>query len=115
MLFAFTGEYSTEQLNAIFTNPDANRGQRMAQALEAGGCKLVQYYGRITNGPGALVIFEAPDEVTAGAICTVVVSHGLFSQRNPKIERLLSLEDIGKLRTTAARVIAEAYPPRPAC
>ena len=75
------GRNSTEQLNAIFANPNANRGQRIAQALGAGGCKLVQDYGRITNGPGALVIFEAPDEVTAGAICTMVVSHGLFSQR----------------------------------
>src|ERR1700761_6136934 len=38
MLFSFSGEYSAEHLTAMRANPDTNRRQATAQALEAGGC-----------------------------------------------------------------------------
>ena len=108
MLFSFSGEYSAEHLTAMRANPDTNRRQATAQALEAGGCKLIEWYGRIANGPGVLVIFDAPDGATAAAVCSVAVSSGI---QNPKIERLFTQDDIKGAREKAKTIAAAFRPP----
>ena len=62
MLFCLTAEYTAQALTAMRDNPTTNRGEATRQLLEAAGGKLVSFYGRVNNGPGALVIFDIDPE-----------------------------------------------------
>src|SRR5882672_6567557 len=103
MLFAISAEYSAAQLTAMRANPDTNRRDAVAQALEAGGGRLVEMYGRIANGPGVLVIFDAPDGMTAAALCSVAISGGA---QNARVERLYTQDEIKQARQIGAKIAA---------
>ena len=71
MLFCLTAEYTPQALNAMRENPNTDRRAAVEQLLEAAGGKLVAMYGRASNGPGAMVIFDVPDPAMAPAMCGV--------------------------------------------
>ena len=73
MLFCLTAEYTPQALNAMRENPNTDRRAAVEQLLEAAGGKLVAMYGRASNGPGAMVIFDVPDPAMAPAMCGVAV------------------------------------------
>jgi uncharacterized protein with GYD domain len=108
MLFCFTAEYTPQALNAMRENPNANRREAVAQLLEAAGGKVVEMYGIIGNGPGAMVIFDVPDPEMAPAICGVAVSSG--SVQNVQMKRLFTMDEIKSVRLKA-RQIRGAYKP----
>jgi uncharacterized protein with GYD domain len=58
MLFCLTAGYTPQALNAMRENPNTDRRAAVEQLLEAAGGKLVAMYGRASNGPGAMVIFD---------------------------------------------------------
>ncbi len=58
MLFCLTADYTPQALNAMRENPNTNRQAAVEQLLSAAGGKLVAMYGRATNGPGVMVIFD---------------------------------------------------------
>ena len=58
MLFCLTADYTPQALNAMRENPNTDRRAAVEQLLEAAGGKLVAMYGRASNGPGAMVIFD---------------------------------------------------------
>ena len=68
MLFCLTAEYTPQALNAMRENPNTNRRAAVEQVLKAAGGTLVSMYGRATNGPGVMVIFDVPDPAMAPAI-----------------------------------------------
>ena len=108
MLFCLTAEYTPQALNAMRENPHTDRRAAVEQLLEAAGGKLVAMYGRVSNGPGAMVIFDVPDPAMAPAMCGVAVSAG--SIQNVELTRLFTMEEIANIRQTA-RQIRGAYKP----
>jgi uncharacterized protein with GYD domain len=76
MLFCFTADYTPQALNAMRENPNTDRRAALEQLLAAAGGKLIAMYGRASNGPGAMVIFDVPDPAMAPAMVGVAVSAG---------------------------------------
>jgi uncharacterized protein with GYD domain len=54
-------------------NLNTNRREAVEKMVTAAGGKLVEMYGTMAEGPGAMVIFDA-DPVAAGAITGVAAS-----------------------------------------
>jgi uncharacterized protein with GYD domain len=109
MLFCLTAEYTPQALNAMRENPNTNRREAATQLLEAAGGKLIDMYGIIANGPGAMVIFDVPDPAMAPAICGVAVSSG--SVQNVQLKRLLTMDEIKGVRQNAAKIRGAYKPP----
>jgi uncharacterized protein with GYD domain len=108
MLFCFTAEYTPQALNAMRENPNTNRREAVSQMLQAAGGRVIEMYGIISNGPGAMVIFDVPDPEMAPAISGVAVSSG--SVQNVQLRRLFTMDEIGSIRQKA-RQIRGAYKP----
>ena len=109
MLFCLTAEYTPQALNAMRENPNTDRRAAVEQLLEAAGGKLVAMYGRASNGPGAMVIFDVPDPAMAPAMCGVAVSAG--SVQNVELTRLFTMEEITNSRQKARRIRGAYKPP----
>jgi uncharacterized protein with GYD domain len=109
MLFCLTAEYTPQALNAMRENPNTDRRAAVEQLLEAAGGKLVAMYGRASNGPGAMVIFNVPDPAMAPAMCGVAVSAG--SIQNVELPRLFTMEEIADIRQKARRIRGAYKPP----
>jgi uncharacterized protein with GYD domain len=95
MLFCITAEYTPKALNAMRENPKTNRREAVEQLVKAAGGKLVEMYGTMANGPGALVIVDV-DPVAAAAITATVASSDAV--RNVKMMRLFSHDEIMAVR-----------------
>jgi hypothetical protein len=65
-------------------------------------------YGRATNGPGVMVIFDVTDPAMAPAITGVAVSADTI--QNVQMTRLFTMEEIAGIRQKA-RQIRGAYKP----
>ena len=61
MLFCITADYTPQAFIVMRNDPNADRREIVQQVLEAAGSKLIAMYGRVENGPGVLIIFEADD------------------------------------------------------
>ncbi len=109
MLFCLTVEYTPQALNAMRENPNTNRQEAVTQLLEAAGGRLIDMYGIIGNGPGAMVIFDVPDPAMAPAICGVAVSSG--SVQNVQMKRLFTMDEIKGIRQNAAKIRGAYKPP----
>src|SRR6266478_3238015 len=109
MLFCLTAEYTPQALNAMRENPKTDRRAAVEQVLAAAGGKLVAMYGRASNGPGALVIFDVPDPAMAPAIVGVAVSAG--SIQNAELTRLFTMEEIADIRQKASQLRGAYKPP----
>ena len=106
MLFCLTADYTPQALNAMRENPNTDRRAAAEQLLEAAGGRLVAMYGRASNGPGVMVIFDVPDPAMSPAMCGVAVSAG--SVQNVELTRLFTMEEIADIRQKA-RQIRGAY------
>jgi uncharacterized protein with GYD domain len=109
MLFCLTADYTPQALNAMRENPNTNRREAVTQLLEAAGGRLIDMYGVIGNGPGAMVIFDVPDPAMAPAICGVAVSSG--SVQNVHMKRLFAMDEIKGIRQNAAKIRGAYKPP----
>src|SRR6266566_4958790 len=108
MLFCLTADYTPQALNAMRENPNTDRRAAIEQVLAAAGGTLVAMYGKASNGPGALLIFDVPDPAMAPAMVGVAVAAG--SIQNPELTRLFSMEEIADIRQKA-RQLHGAYKP----
>jgi uncharacterized protein with GYD domain len=109
MLFCLTADYTPQALNAMRENPNTNRREAASQLVEAAGGRLIDMYGVIGNGPGAMVIFDVPDPAMAPAICGVAVSSG--SVQNVQMKRLFTMDEIKGIRQNAAKIRGAYKPP----
>ena len=109
MLFSLTAEYAPQALQAMRENPNSDRQAAVRQLLEAAGGTLVAMYGRASNGPGVLLIFDVPDPAMAPAMCGVAVSAG--SIKNPELTRLFTMEEIAGIRQKARQLYSAYKPP----
>jgi uncharacterized protein with GYD domain len=109
MLFCLTADYTAQALNAMRENPNTNRRTAVEQVLAAAGGKLIAMYGRASNGPGVMVIFDVPDPAMAPAISGVAVSAG--SIQNVELTRLFTMEEIADIRQKARQIHGAYKPP----
>ena len=59
MLFCLTANYTHKAPDAMRENPNTNRREAVEKMVAAAGGKLVEMYGTMAEGPGAMVIFDA--------------------------------------------------------
>ena len=109
MLFCLTANYTPQALNAMRENPATDRQAAAEQLLKAAGGKLIAMYGRATNGPGAMVIFDVPDPAMAPAMVGVAISTG--SLQNAELTRLFTMEEIADIRQKARQIHGAYKPP----
>jgi uncharacterized protein with GYD domain len=109
MLFCLTAEYTPQALNAMRENPNTDRRAAVEELLRAAGGKLVAMYGRASNGPSAMVIFDVPDPAMAPAMCGVAVSAG--SIQNVELTRLFTMDEIADIRQKARKIHGAYKPP----
>jgi uncharacterized protein with GYD domain len=109
MLFCLTADYTPQALNAMRENPTANRQAAVEEVLSAAGGKLVAMYGRATNGPGVMVIFDVDDPAMAPAMTGVFVSSG--AAQNVELTRLFTMEEVKGLRERASKIRGAYKPP----
>ena len=108
MLFCLTAEYTPQALNAMRENPNTDRRAAVEQLLAAAGGKLVAMYGRVTNGPGAMVIFDV-DPAAAPAIAGVAASSDGVT--NVKLQRLFSGDEVRAIRQKRTELQKSYRPP----
>ena len=104
MHFCLTGQYTPRAVNNLLENPTQNRAEAARKLIEAAGGKLVSFYGMPVEGPGVLTIFDVPDPSSASAITGLVVAAGTL--QNVKLVRLLTQEEVVKVRQTANKLKA---------
>ena len=109
MLFCLTSDYTPQALNAMRENPNTNRQAAVEQLLSAAGGKLVAMYGRATNGPGVMVIFDVTDPAMAPAISGVAVSAGTI--HHVELTRLFTMDEVKGLRERASKIRDACKPP----
>jgi uncharacterized protein with GYD domain len=109
MLFCLTADYTPQALNAMRENPNTNRQAAVEQLLSAAGGKLVAMYGRATNGPGVMVIFDVTDPAMAPAISGVAVSAGTI--HHVELTRLFTMDEVKGLRERASKIHGAYKPP----
>jgi len=101
MLFCITANYTPQALNALMDNPNTNRLEAVNKLVTAAGGKVVALYSTSSDGPGAMLIFDA-DGDAASAISGVITASG--SVTNIKLSRLRSHEEVGAIRHKAAQI-----------
>jgi uncharacterized protein with GYD domain len=109
MHFCFTGQYTAQALTNMMDNPSTNRYEAAKALIEAAGGKLISMYATPAEGPGVLAIFDVPEPSSAGAICGVVVASGAL--HNVKLTRLLTQEEVMKVRQQAVKLRSAYRPP----
>ena len=102
MHFCLTAQYTSQALNSIMEDPNTNRYEAVKKLVEAAGGKLVSMYSYAAEGPGVLVIFDVPDPAAAPAISGVAVAGGAI--HNVKLTRLMTQEEVGKVRQKAREI-----------
>ncbi len=95
MLFCITANYTPKALEAMAKNPNTNRREAVEQLLTAAGGKLVAMYATISEGPGAMVIFEADSGVAPAIAAVAAASDGIT---NVKLQRLFSGDEVRTIR-----------------
>ena len=109
MLFCLTADYTPQALNAMRENPNTNRQAAVEQLLSAAGGKLIAMYGRATNGPGVMVIFDVTDPAMAPAMTGVAVSAGTI--HHVELTRLFTMEEVKGIREKAGKLRGAYKPP----
>jgi len=106
MHFCITAQYTSQALNSMMDDPNTNRYEAIKKLVEAGGGKLVSMYSYAAEGPGVLLIFDVPDPTSASAIAGVAMAGGAI--HNLKLTRLMTQEEVGKVRQKA-RELRSSY------
>jgi uncharacterized protein with GYD domain len=106
MHFSLTAQYTSHALNSIMDDPKTNRYEAVKKLVETAGGKLVSMYSTASDGPGVLLIFDVPDPEMAPAMTGVAVAGGAI--HNVKLTRLMTQEEVGKVRQKA-RDLRGAY------
>ena len=109
MHFCLTAQYTPQALNAILDDPNTNRYEAVKKLIEAGGGKLISLYSTAAEGPGVLLIFDVPDPEVAPTIAGLAVAAGTVV--NAKLTRLMTQEEVGKVRQKARELRGSYKPP----
>jgi len=104
--YAVIGGYTSEAWAKMIENP-GDRVAAVRKVSEAVGAKLEQFFWSFGEDD-YLAIFEAPDDITAGAVAVAVGSSG--SLRNLRTIKLITQEEGRKLleKAKAAKAVYAA-------
>jgi len=105
--YAILGGYTAEAWAKMIENPGA-REAAVRKTAEAVGAKLEQFFWSFGDDD-YLVIVDAPDDITAGAVSVAVGSSG--SLRNLRTIKLITQEEGRKLLEKAKMAKAVYAPP----
>jgi uncharacterized protein with GYD domain len=108
MLFCITANYTPKALESMAKNPNTNRRQAFEKLLTAAGGKLVAMYGTMTDGPGAMAIFDADPAVAPSVGAVVASSDGVH---NFKMVRLFTMEEVTSIRQKRVQLQSSYNPP----
>jgi uncharacterized protein with GYD domain len=104
--YAVIGGYTSEAWAKMLDNP-GDRATAVRKVAEAVGAKLEQFYWSFGDDD-YLAIFDAPDDITAGAISVAVGSSGTL--RNLRTIKLITQEE-GKKVLEKAKAAKAVYAP----
>src|SRR5438445_11058236 len=104
--YAVIGGYTAEAWSKMIDNP-GDRVAAVQKVAQAAGGKLEQFYWSFGDDD-YLAIFDAPDDITAGAISVAVGSSGTL--RNLRTIKLITQEE-GKKVLEKAKAAKAAYAP----
>ena len=104
--YLVSGGYTAEAWSSMIENP-TSRVQAAQKIAEALGGKLESFYWTFGEDD-FLAIFEAPDDLTAGALSIVVGSSG--AARNVRTTKLITAEE-GRKLLDKAKAARGAYSP----
>jgi uncharacterized protein with GYD domain len=108
MLFCITAGYTPKAMQAMAKNPNTNRSEAFQKLVTAAGGKLVGMYATMTDGPGALAIFDADPSVAASVGAVVASSDGVH---NFKMVRLFTMDEVIGIRKKRIELQKSYSPP----
>ena len=108
MLFCITANYTPKALEAMAKNPTTNRREEFEKLLTAAGGKVVAMYGTMTDGPGAMAIFDADPAVAPAVGAVVGSSDGVH---NFKMQRLFTMDEVIAIRQKRVQLQGSYKPP----
>ena len=108
MLYFISANYTPKAMQAMAKKPNTNRRDEFEKLLKAAGGKVVAMYGTMTDGPGALAIFDADPGVAASVGAVVASSDGVH---NFKMERLFTMEEVIGIRKKRIELQKSYSPP----
>jgi uncharacterized protein with GYD domain len=105
--YLVTGGYTVDSWKSMIENPTSREAaaQKIAQAV---GGKLESFYWSFGEDD-FLAIYEAPDDITAGALSVVVGSSGAL--RNVRTTKLITSDESRKILEKAKAARAQYAPP----
>ena len=106
-LFMSSIKFSAESTKAVVERPHDRRPAAKA-ALEAAGCTLKEYYFAL--GPAdVVVIYEAPDAITAASVSMMLGASGASS--SVETVQLFTMKDAMAAMTKAGQIQKTYKPP----
>ena len=95
MLYFISANYTPKAMQAMAKKPDTNRRDALEKLVKAAGGKVVAMYATMTDGPGAIAIFDCDPTVAASVGAVVASSEGVH---NFKMVRLFTMEEVIGIR-----------------
>jgi uncharacterized protein with GYD domain len=95
MHFCITAGYTPKAMEAMAKNPNTNRRDAFEKLVKAAGGKVIAMYATMTDGPGAIAIFDCDPIVAASVGAVVASSEGVH---NFKMTRLFTMEEVIGIR-----------------
>jgi uncharacterized protein with GYD domain len=108
VLFCITAGYTPKAMQAMAKKPNTNRSEAFEKLVKAAGGKLVGMYATMTDGPGALAIFDADPGVAASVGAVVASSDGVH---NFKMVRLFTMDEVIGIRKKRIELQKSYSPP----
>ena len=105
--YLLTFGFTSETTKGLVQKPEDRRATA-AEALEALGCKLHDYFFSFGKYD-AVVIIEGPDNATAAAVSMLIGSSGAFS--HVETTPLITMEEAVKAMKKAKKVTGSYRPP----
>jgi len=108
MLFCITANYTPKAMEAMAKNPNTNRREAVEKLVAAAGGKLVAMYGTITDGPGAMAIFDADPSAAQAIVGVLASSDGVH---NLRAQRLFTTDEMMAVRQKRIQLQSSYKPP----
>jgi hypothetical protein len=108
MLYCITAKYTPKALEAMAKSPSTNRRVEFEKLVTAAGGKVVGMYGTMTEGPGAIAIFDAEPAVAPAVGAVVASSDGVHDF---KMQRLFTMEEVIGIRQKRIQLQSSYKPP----
>ena len=108
MLFCITANYTPKAMEAMAKSPNTNRRVEFEKLVTAAGGKVGGMYGTMTEGPGAIAIFDAEPGVAPAVGAVVASSDGVH---NFQMKRLYTMEEVIGIRQKRIQLQSSYKPP----